>query len=226
LNNTIHSTMTLEEAIIQKKRIRLFTYSVSDYIEHRMKEVLALIFNRYQRPDMVPPVYTCLKELLINAVKANFKNIYFEGYSSKNDSENIIDYEMALKLFKLELSRENASYLENLARKFDMMAEVIIQTTGEFLNITVINPVEMTDREKATVQNKLECASRYDDISEYFIENDDPADTDGTDEGAGLGIILISMMLRNMGEGRGYFNIISENNKTTANLKIPLPLVK
>ena len=31
-------------------------------------------------------VYTCLKELLINAIKANFKNIYFEGYSSKNDS--------------------------------------------------------------------------------------------------------------------------------------------
>jgi hypothetical protein len=216
--------MTLEEAINQNKRIRMFTYSVSDYIEHRMKEVLSLIFNRYRRPDMVPPVYTCLKELLINAVKANFKNIYFEGYSSKNESENVIEYEMALKLFKLELSRENASYLENLARRSDMRAEVIIQTSGDFLNITVTNPVEMTDREKASVQNKLECASRYDDISEYFIDNDDQNDEDNTDEGAGLGIILISMMLRNMGAGCGVFKITSENHKTTAYLKIPLTL--
>lgn len=213
--------MTLDEAIEQKKRIRILAYSVSDYVEHRMKEVLGLICKKYNRPDLVPPVYTCLKELLINAVKANFKNIYFEGYTPKNDSESIIDYELALKLFKLELSRENAQHLERLARKLDMRAEVTIQHGDQCLNISVTNPVGMTEREKSNVDYKLECASRYNDISEYFAENEDDVNTE-VDEGAGLGIILISMMLKNMGATSQDFVITSENNRTTASLKVPI----
>lgn len=213
--------MTLDEAINQNKRIKILAYSVSDYVEHRMKQVLELIFKKYKKPEMVPPVYTCLKELLINAVKANFKNIYFEGYSSKNSSESIIDYELALKLFKLELSRENAQHLERLARRHDMKAEVTIQTLDNKLHIMVKNPVEMTEREKNNVQYKLECGSRYNDITEYFAENDEENATDA-DEGAGLGIILISLMLRSMGAGNRDFLITSENKETTALLKIPL----
>lgn len=195
-------------------------YSVSDYVEHRMKEILEIVFTKYRKPDMVPPVYTCLKELLINAIKANFKHIYFEGYSSKNRSESILEYELALKLFKLELSRENADYLEKLARDFDMKAEVIIQTGSDDLNITVTNPVEMTDREKSNVRFKLDCAARYNDISEYFTEVE--TIDDENEEGAGLGIILISMMLRNMGGSDRDFTIVSENNRTVATLRIPL----
>jgi hypothetical protein len=214
-------TLTLEEAVQQNKRIKILAYSVSDYVETRMKEILGLIFSKYNKPEMMPPVYTCLKELLINAVKANFKNIYFEGYSSKNSSEDLMEYEMALKLFKLELSRENAASLERLARDFDMRAEVIIQSEPGSLNIIVTNPVEMTEREKATVQKKLTSASRYNDITEYFAENDDEVSTE-IDEGAGLGLILISMMLRSMGGSGADFTITSENNKTTAVLRIPI----
>ena len=204
------------------KRIRILAYSVSDYVEHRMKEILEIVFTKYNKPDMVPPVYTCLKELLINAIKANFKNIYFEGYSSKNSSESILEYELALKLFKLELSRENAEYLEKLARDADMKAEVVIQPGPGDLKITVTNPVEMTDREKNNVRFKLECATRYNDISEYFIDNE-TLDEDA-EEGAGLGIILISMMLRNMGGSEKDFTIVSENNRTVASLRIPMPV--
>lgn len=212
--------MTLEEAVSQNKRIKILAYSVSDNVESRMKEVLGLIFAKYNRMDMIPPVYTCIKELLVNAVKANFKTIYFEGYSSNNSSESIIDYEMALKLFKLELSRENALYLEKLARKFDMKAEVLIQTIRDNLYIQVSNPVEMTEREKSNINSKLTCARQYSDIAEYFASND--AGEGSSDEGAGLGIILISMMLKNMGVGDRDFKISSADSKTVAQLVIPL----
>jgi hypothetical protein len=213
--------MTLDEAIKNNKKTKILAYSVSDYVELRMKEVLELIFTKYKKPQMVPPVYTCLKELLINAVKANFKNIYFEGYSPKNSSESILDYELALKLFKLELSRENAKHLEKLARLHDMRAEVTIQTMNSKLHITVTNPVEMTEREKNNVQYKLECGSRYNDIAEYFEDNDDDVSAE-VDEGAGLGIILISLMLKSMGASNNDFVITSQNKQTTAILRIPL----
>ncbi|MBN2159987.1 MAG: hypothetical protein JW807_11380 [Spirochaetes bacterium] len=213
--------MTLEEAINNNKKIKILAYSVSEYVEQRMKEVLTLIFRKYNNPSMVPPVYTCMKELLVNAVKANFKNIYFEGYSSKNRSESIIDYDIALRLFKLELDRENAGYLEGLARRFEMKAEVLIHADDRALTIHVTNPVEMTEREKINVQYKIECASRFNDISEYFEATDGETDEDG-EEGAGLGIILISMMLRSMGACGADFTIVSADNKTIASLRIPL----
>jgi hypothetical protein len=79
----------------------------------------------------------------------------------------------------------------------------------------------MTEREKNNVQYKLECGSRYNDIAQYFAENDDDASTE-VDEGAGLGIILISLMLKSMGASNHDFVITSENKQTTAILKIPL----
>jgi hypothetical protein len=212
--------MTLHEAIEKNKKIKILAYSVSETVEQRIKDVLNLIFNKYNKTDLIPPVYTCIKELLINAVKANFKNIYFEGYSSKNSSESIIEYELALKLFKLELSRENARYLEKLARKFKMKAEVMLNVKNDKLFVFVVNPVEMTVREKKNVQYKLDCARKYDDITEYFLENMKNSETD--DEGAGLGLIMISMMLRNMGVTEKDFTIKSENNRTTASIVFPL----
>jgi len=212
--------MTLDESIKKNKKIKILAYSVSESVELRVKEVLNLIFDKYNKTGLIPPVYTCIKELLVNAVKANFKNIYFEGYSSKNSSEEIIEYDLALKLFKLELSRENARYLEKLARKFNMKAEVMLNVKNDKLFVLVINPVEMTDREKKNVQYKLDCAREYDDITEYFLENMNSSETD--DEGAGLGLIMISMMLRNMGVAEKDFTIRSENNRTTASIVFPL----
>ncbi len=193
---------------------------MSDTVEQRIKETLNLIFFKYNKIDLIPPVYTCIKELLVNAVKANFKNIYFEGYASKNRSEDIIGYELALKLFKLELSRENAKYLEKLARKFKMKAEVKLHIKNDRLYVVVVNPVEMTPREKENVQYKLECARKYNDIAEYFLENINNSQTD--DEGAGLGLIMISMMLRNLGVAENDFFIRSENDRTTASVVFPL----
>jgi hypothetical protein len=72
------------------------------------------------------------------------------------------------------------------------------------------------------VQNKLACARQYNDIAEYFAESD--AESETLDEGAGLGIILISMMLKNMGVSDNDFKIISEENNTVARLIIPLSL--
>ena len=54
-------------------------------------------------------------------------------------------------------------------------------------------------------------------ITEYFSENVNNSET--LDEGAGLGIIMISMMLRNMGVTEEDFVIRSQNNRTMQQLK-------
>ena len=213
--------MKLQEAVKNNRKIRILAYSVSDSVEHKLKDVLELIFAEYERPDLVPPVYTCLKELLINAVKANFKNIFFEGYSPKNNPDDVINYDMALKLFKLEIGRENARHLERLAREADLKAEVVLQVKDDMLHISVCNPVTMTELEMTNVRRKLEAARKYDDISEYFIDAEAAGNSE-MDEGAGLGLIIISMMLRNLGVDEEDFKITADGEITIASLKIPL----
>lgn len=211
---------TLRDAVARNKSIRIQAYAVSDEVERRVQTTLRLILSRHNRMELLPPVYTCLKELLINAVKANYKNIYFESYSSKNDAESVIAYNLALKLFKLEMSRENAAHLERLARDAGLKAEILFETAGDSLHIVVTNPVTMTDIEMDNVSRKLDAARRYDDIAQYFVDND-TAD-DSADEGAGLGIILVSIMLRNMGVAREDFSICTQGNSTVASIRIPL----
>ena len=160
----------LQEAIEKNKKIKIIAYSVSESVEHRVKDVLQLIFNKYKKTDLIPAVYTCIKELLINAVKANFKNIYFLDYSSRNKSESIIEYELALKLFKLEISRENARYLEKLARKCNMRAEVMLYAENDKLNVFVMNPVEMTNREKKMFNINLNVRKRIMILLNIFLK--------------------------------------------------------
>ncbi len=210
---------TIQLAINRSKRIRIQAYSVSDTIEKRVQEILRLLLSSFNREDLVSGIYTCLKELLINATKANFKNLYFEDYSfDKNPGKNL-DYETALKLFRLEISRENAGHLARIARSKKLSAEIIFSITEENeLFISVENPIEMTELEKETVSRKLEDARRCNDISEYFLEVED----DPNREGAGIGLVLIAIMLRNLGVQENKFTISSEDGVTYASFSVPL----
>ncbi|HXK66296.1 MAG TPA: hypothetical protein PK348_08525, partial [Spirochaetota bacterium] len=74
--------MTIDEAINLNKPIIIKAYSVSESIEHYIKLVLAKILQKHNCEVLLIPLYTSVKELVVNAVKANHKFIYFEGKKS------------------------------------------------------------------------------------------------------------------------------------------------
>jgi hypothetical protein len=209
--------MELEEAVRNNKKIKILAYTVSKNIEFKLKEVLGFILEMYMRIDLLPALYTCVKELLVNAVKANFKNIYFEGYFNQ-DASSLLDYDLALRLFKLEIARNEADHLGSYAKEFGIMAEMVIQVLDDTLIISITNPVKMTEIEKKRVFKKMTSAMECADFTEYFSTNDD----DKSEEGAGLGLVLVSIILKNIGIKNVDFKIIPESDKTTAYLSIPL----
>jgi hypothetical protein len=201
------------------KKIRIVAYTVSDDVEIQTKETLLNILNIRDLEDLLAPVYTCVKELIINAIKANFKNIYFENYVPMSNYQNVIAYETALQLFQLEMNRENATHFGDIARADDIKAEIEIWTVEDVLHVIVTNPVKMTETEYKKVKQKLKDAENCRDLADYFLKNiNDPHR-----EGAGLGLILIMMVLKSLQAPKDSLVITSENNKTTAYLKIPLP---
>lgn len=197
---------------------RIVAYAITDTVENELRSVLSSILDRHDCVDLLAPIYTSIKELIINAIKANYKNIYFEGYNPKVKSDELINYETALRLFQLEITRENAVTLEEFARKSDIKTEIEFWTIEKVLHVLVTNPVKMTDTELANIKRKLVDAEHCKDLADYFLSNmDDPHR-----EGAGLGLILIMMMLKSLRAPKDSLVISSDTNKTSAYLKIPL----
>ncbi|MBN2160037.1 MAG: hypothetical protein JW807_11630 [Spirochaetes bacterium] len=193
-------------------------YSISDDIEKQIRSTLMAILTYHNCDDLLAPIYTSVKELLINAIKANYKNIYFENYTPASQFGNHVKYETALQLFQLELSRENSLYLEEIARKDGMKADIEIWAVGKTLHVKVSNPVNMTETELSNVKQKLTDAEHCIDLADYFLKNM----SDPLREGAGLGLILIMMMLKSLRAEKDSLTIQSENDMTIAYLKIPL----
>ncbi|HPA72307.1 MAG: hypothetical protein KBA61_02265 [Spirochaetes bacterium] len=206
------------EAVKNGKQVKLIAYSVSPRIEARLKDVLRLYLEHHRCDVLHDTLYTAIKELLINATKANYKNIFFENYNTRNRAENVIDYQTSLKLFRLEMSREGAQYLTRLSRLKDLKAEVLFRMEGESLVVKVANPAGMTEIEMGNVNRKLEFARGCHDITEYFDSQED----DPHQEGAGLGLILIAMIARSLGMGERGFRVMSGNGQTVASLEVPL----
>ncbi|MBN1534666.1 MAG: hypothetical protein JXA20_18495 [Spirochaetes bacterium] len=210
--------MEIQKAIDSNKKICILAYSVTDAIEQKLHLVLERILYKYDHPKLISPIYTCVKELLMNAVKANFKNIYFEDYQPQTTGDSALDYQLALKLFKLEMSRENAGYLEQLARKWNIHVKIFFWVENHIMHVKVINPAQMTSQEINKVRQKLKEASECEDIAEYFIKADD----DPEREGAGLGLVMISMMLKSLKLSHRNLIIATDKESTQATLIIPL----
>jgi hypothetical protein len=197
---------------------RVVAYTISDDIEKQIRQVILDILTEHKRTELMAPIFASVKELIINAIKANYKNIYFEDYDPKNRSYEIIDYEKALELFKLEISRDNINIFEEFARKDDMKAVIDLWTEDKTLHVRVMNPVRMTETEISNVNKKLSDAENCRDLADYCIKNiEDPYR-----EGAGLGLILIKMMLKSLKAPRDSLVISTDKKNTTAYLKIPL----
>jgi hypothetical protein len=142
--------MTIDEAIEQNKKIIIKAYSVSESIEYFLKVALTKVLHAYSCDMLLIPLYTSVKELVVNAVKANHKFIYFEGRKSYDSV--FFNSEKALQLFKLEMTRGDARYFDLLARKQNLYAMITMSVIDSILYIDVENPTPMSDIEKEQLQ--------------------------------------------------------------------------
>ena len=116
------------------------------------------------------------------------------------------------------MSYQEAKNFERIARQKDIRAEVIFHLDNSDFTVEVHNPVPMTDMELQTVQKKLHDARECDDITDYFLMSED----DPNKEGAGLGLVLISMIIKSLGIPESSFFISRFDSSTVASLSVPL----
>ena len=193
--------------------LSITTYTLPHEMESYMDDVLAAFLEELNQKYMTEYLTYCLNELVTNSKKANTKRIYFQ---EKN--LNILDpveYELGMKDFKSETLGNIQHYLK-LQKNAGLYVKFILQTRSNKIKIEVRNNVELTPEEYKRIHDKLSRAQQYTSVDQALTQVLD--DT----EGAGLGLIIIILMLEKIGLTEENFQVLCENGETVTRIILPL----
>lgn len=192
------------------------TYTLSHKMELYMNSVLSVFFTELHLEHMIQFLIYCQNELISNAKKANTKRIYFR---EKNlDIHNPSDYEKEMKTFKAETLDNIAFYLEKL-KEAGLYVKMILQVKDGAIRMEVDNNSELTYFEFKRIHDKLCRAQQYNSVEDTFDKVLD--DT----EGAGLGLVILVLMLKKLGMSEDNFQVFCENGVTKTRITMPADTV-
>lgn len=205
----------IDHAIANEHLVRIRAYAVISATESGLSYIVEQILARYGRQDMLGPVYTSVKELSLNGAKANFKRILFED--EKLDGEDEEQYEKGMDLFKQYLNENWVLEYGKKSRERKLHVDIFFDFNRDRLILEVMNNRPISPKEDKRIREKFHTAMRYDDIAQFYMEGGDSS------EGAGMGIVLVTMMLKAQEIDPHLFTIRSDyREKTLARVEFPL----
>ncbi len=179
-----------------------------DYID----KILQTFLNEIGHDNIVNPISYCIKELTVNAKKANTKRVYFKEIGLNiNDAK---DYDVGMKTFKDDTLSNIDFYLKK-QKEQELFIKIVFRTSAKMLVISVHNNVEITRKEQMRAYDRIARSRAFETIEEAFS-----AVLDST-EGAGLGIVMMVLMLRKIGLTEDAFELDVASGETIARVTIP-----
>jgi putative nucleotidyltransferase with HDIG domain len=193
------------------------TFTLPHETEEYLEEVLVALLGELGNVEIKDQLAYCLRELSVNAKKANTKRAYFlEKGLNLNDPT---DYALGMKTFK-EDTLENIQHYLQMQKDQGLYVKVIFHAKERNFAIAVRNNVEMTKIEQIRIFDRIARSRAFSSMEEAFSTVLD------TSEGAGLGIVILILMLKKIGLDEDAFHIEVENGETVATLSIPFSAVR
>ena len=194
----INMTETIKQfAEISKKmsikdlewRIAMRLYDLERQTGELIRKIIDMLLSRQNLQMYTGELFFCLKELAINASKANYKILFEKHFTSKEGITSEKNYAKFLELFKNEIEENGNSNLFELAKKEDRHYTITFQSTFESIEIWVTNDQNISLIEKEQILKKLSPERLSQDS---YLGNDDDVNT----EGAGLGLSMVLNVLK------------------------------
>jgi putative nucleotidyltransferase with HDIG domain len=193
------------------------TYTLPHETELYLEEILGFFLKELGQEKLKDPLAYCMRELAVNAKKANTKRIYFQEKNLKLLDDN--DYKEGMKTFKQE-TLDNIDYYMDIQKKEGLYVKVIFHTKGQVFNLYVCNNTEITRKEQMRVYDRIARSRAFDTLEEVLSTVLDDS------EGAGLGIVILILMLKKVGLDEDSFDIDVQGGETIAKLTIPMSEVR
>lgn len=154
----------------------------------------------------------CLEEIISNSVKANIKRAYF--IINNLDINNHDDYVKGMKNFK-ELgvcNMRDPSFVEKI-NKLGLYVIITFKFVDGCVNITTRNNSVISKEEIERIEKKLKLSENQ-SPEDIFMNSIDMT------EGAGLGIIMIKKIMKQISRAEDCFSIRASETETITELKI------
>jgi HD-like signal output (HDOD) protein len=185
-----------------------YTPKNNKFVTSLMKKVL----ERNDKIFLHDTVITVMRELIINAVKANSKRYYF--LKNNLDIGNESNYQQGMEHFKDFIIVEKEKIEESL-RNHNLKVELYLRKSPEGIRILIRNNTPILPKELNRIQTRIETAKGFQDFTDVYDEVTDDS------EGEGLGLLLTMLFLRNSGIGEQSFKINTDGKITQTTLVIP-----
>jgi hypothetical protein len=211
-----------EEKVVKAIRMEvplvMTTYTLPRKVEKYIEKVVTLFLEYIRQSSLADSIIYCVQELVVNAKKANTKRVYF--LEKGLDLSSPQDYSAGMETFREETLNNIQHYLE-LQRERGLYIKLVLQLKDNIITIEVRNNSIITQEELERIHRRLVKASTYNDLEEALSNISNIMDDS---EGAGLGLIILVLMMKKIGLSEKSFNILRTDAETVARIVIPKDL--
>jgi len=188
------------------------TYTLPHETEDYIEEVLGVYLEEFGQGELKDRIAYCMRELAVNAKKANTKRIYFQEKSLNiNDKA---DYDKGMSSFKQE-TLDNIQYYLEKQKDAGLYIKVVFHTKGRNFTMSIRNNSLISRKEQMRIYDRIARSRAFKSMEEALTSVMDDS------EGAGLGIVILVLMLKKIGLDEDAFDIDVEGDETVARISIP-----
>jgi len=206
------STEQIKKAVRSSIPLAIKTYTLPHETEEYLEEVLALFLKEFGQDHLKDRLAYCMKELAVNGKKANTKRVYFQ--EKELDINNPSHYDEGMKTFKDETLSQIDHYLAK-QKDAGLYIKIVFHVQQRTFTISVKNNTEISRKEQMRVYDRIARSRAFESMEEALSTVIDDS------EGAGLGIVILVLMLKKIGLDEDAFDIDVENGETVARITLP-----
>ncbi|MCL2212141.1 MAG: HDOD domain-containing protein [Treponema sp.] len=203
----------IKKAIQSGLPLTITTYTLPKEIEIYIEQVIETFLRHMNQMKLKDYIVYCVQELVVNAKKANTKRVFFKerGLDINNDE----DYKKGMLTFKEE-TIGNINYYLQLQKEKGLYIKVILQLKRNVIQLEIRNNVIANKVEQLRIHDKMARSRQFNSLEDALTQVLDDS------EGAGLGLVILVLMLKKMGLDDNAFTINTNNKFTSAKILIPL----
>ena len=203
----------IKKAILSGLPLTITTFTLPKETETYVEDVLSVFLKLSGQEKLRDYIAYCVRELVSNAKKANTKRVYFKDRNL--DITDAKEYQTGMADFK-EATLNNTAYYLQLQKEKGLYIRIIMQLKENIVSFEIRNNAAITRNELIRIHDRLVRSRKFNSLDEALSQVFDDS------EGAGLGLVILALMLRKMGLDEECFEISSNNKETIARLKVPL----
>jgi putative nucleotidyltransferase with HDIG domain len=206
----------IKKAILSGLPITVTTSTMPRETEIYIEEVITFFLKYAGKEALKDYIVYSVLELASNAKKANAKRVYFieRGF----DISNEYDYSLGMENFR-EDALANISHFLKLHEEKGLYIRLTLQMRENIIQIEIRNNAAATSAELFRIHDRLARSRQYQCLDEAFSQIIDDS------EGAGLGLVILILMLKKIGLNEDCFDIRNDEKETVARIQIPMDQV-